>query len=114
MRHLILLTALLIPGSASAADPVPPPPPAGILSPGAKNTVTGEPCMPANVVRARPGDSPRANKLGELPPGDLLLAVLREEDGCHVPVIVRHGVGMNAAPAPREPRTPSPLRPQRL
>jgi hypothetical protein len=42
---------------------------------------------------------PRAElrKLEELPPANLVLAVLRREDGCITPVIVRHGIG--AAPA---------------
>lgn len=115
MRHLVLLSAFLISGSAAAADPPPrAAPPAGILSPDAKNSATGQPCQRSNVVPARPGESPRPNRLGELPPGDVVLAVLRQEDGCYKPVIVRYGVGTNAAPAPQERRQPRPLRPQRL
>ena len=35
----------------------------------------------------------RPRRLGELPPADLVLTVLRREDGCIVPVIVRYGIG---------------------
>jgi hypothetical protein len=35
----------------------------------------------------------RAQRLGELPPADLILTVLRREGGCERPVIVRYGIG---------------------
>lgn len=112
MRHLVLLSALLISGSASAADPAGPPAAAtpGTVSTDAVDPFTGEPCKPSNVVPARPGEPPRANKLGELPSGDLQLAVLRGEPGCFAPVIVRRGYGLDAAPPPDAPRSPSPVR----
>ena len=37
-------------------------------------------------------------RLDELPPANLILTVLREEDGCIVPVIVRYGIGAPAKP----------------
>ena len=37
--------------------------------------------------------SARAQRLGELPPADHILTVLRREDGCERPVIVRYGIG---------------------
>jgi hypothetical protein len=46
------------------------------------------------------------NRLDELPPGDLVLSVMRGTDGCIKPVIVRHGIGTgtprDASPPPRE------------
>jgi hypothetical protein len=41
------------------------------------------------VLRARP---PRAQRLDELPPGDLHLTVVREVNGCHEPTIVRQNI----------------------
>jgi len=35
----------------------------------------------------------RAQRLGDLPPANLVLTVLRREDGCERPVIVRYGIG---------------------
>jgi len=35
----------------------------------------------------------RAQRLGELPPGDLHLTVDRRVNGCHQPVIVRENIG---------------------
>ena len=98
MRHLLLLSALLLPGGAGAAER--PRPPAA--QPGA-DPVTGRPCTRPGVRFAQSGDEVRADKLGELPPGDLLLTVVREVEGCRTPVIVRYGYG-GAAPAPRQRR----------
>lgn len=39
-----------------------------------------------------PSDA-RPKRLDELPPANLILTVLRHEDGCIVPVIVRYGIG---------------------
>ena len=35
-------------------------------------------------------------RLDELPPANLVLTVLRTEDGCSAPVIVRYGIGAPA------------------
>ena len=101
MRHLVLLSVFLILGGASAASAAP----AVVQSPSAKTAPSIEPCQRAGVILAKPREAPRANNLAELPPGDLLLAVVRQENGCQKPVIVRYGIGSNPAPAPR------PLRP---
>ena len=37
--------------------------------------------------------SAAAKRLGDLPAADLVLTVLRREDGCAKPVIVRSGIG---------------------
>ena len=42
---------------------------------------------------ALPRSPPRAQRLGELPPGDLHLTVDRRVNGCHQPVIVRENIG---------------------
>jgi hypothetical protein len=36
---------------------------------------------------------PRAQRLGDLPPGDLHLTVDRRVNGCHQPAIVRENIG---------------------
>ena len=46
-------------------------------------------------------------RLDELPPGDLVLAVYNEVDGCMEPVIVSHGV-----PRPQAAPAPEPVRPR--
>ena len=105
MRHLVLLSAVLIIGSASASGAAPV---AVVQTPKAKTASTGERCQRSDVILAQPRESPRANKLAELPPGNLLLTVVREENSCQKPVIVRYGIGTNVAPAERPRR---PLRP---
>ena len=105
MRHLVLLSAYMILGSASAASAGPV---AVVQTPTTKTTSTGEQCQRNDVIFAQPREAPRPEKLGELPPGNLLLTVVREENGCQKPVIVRYGIGSNHAPA-QQPRRP--LRP---
>jgi hypothetical protein len=55
-------------------------------------------------------DTPRraeSRKLGELPPGDVILSVYNQVEGCMEPVIVRYGDGRAPAPAaPAEPVRP--------
>lgn len=111
VRHLIPLSLFLIPVSAPAADsPVSQPVPEA--STGAVFTVPGRAtaggCQHFDVIPAAPGETARANKLRDLPPGDLLLAVMRKVEGCHKPVIVRYGLG--AEPARQQP-DPRPRRP---
>ena len=105
MRQLVLLGVLVMLGGASAASAAPA---AVVQTPPAKTTSTGELCQRSNVILAQPRETPRSEKLGELPPGDLVLTVVREENGCQKPVIVRYGIGSNQAPAQRPRR---PLRP---
>ena len=83
MRALILVAALTIPAATPAAAPAPPT--------SAKLIGTPQPLCPTDL-RMRPlkeGKSARAERLGELPPGELLYAVWRSVDGCVEPVIVR-------------------------
>jgi hypothetical protein len=44
-------------------------------------------------IDALPRTPPRAQRLGELPPGDLHLTVDRRVNGCHQPAIVRENIG---------------------
>ena len=98
MRHLVLLSAWMVLAGTPAASAAPV---AVVQTPSAKATATGERCQRSDVILAEPGEAPRANKLAELPPGNLLLTVVREEDGCQKPVIVRYGIGSNrASPTP--------------
>jgi hypothetical protein len=101
-----LFLALAAAGAAAAmappaASPLPSGPPAFLGDGGCKNP-----------IRVIPADGPaeaEPNKLAELPPGDLVLSVLRTEDGCPAPVVVGQGygavgaVGGRAAPSRRMP-----------
>lgn len=93
MRHRVLLSALMMLGGASAAGATPA---AVAQTPQATTTPTGERCQRAGVTWAERGKSAQTSKLGELPPGDLLLAVLRGSKGCYIPVVVRKGYGAPA------------------
>ncbi|HEX8578419.1 MAG TPA: hypothetical protein VF655_02345 [Allosphingosinicella sp.] len=64
-------------------------------------------CTRADVHQADTPKPAEARKLGELPPGDLILSVYNEVDGCVVPMIVRYGderVPLPFAPEPVRPR----------
>jgi hypothetical protein len=77
MRLLILAAAALAATSAMAATDI---------------KLGKEQCK-VGPRTAEGGESPASKRLGELPPGQLLLAVYREENGCPKPVIVRQNVG---------------------
>jgi hypothetical protein len=90
MRFVILLAVLATPASTfshppqSRADRE-----ISIPTRGAKLD-----CVANRVQHAVQGQrKPEFKQLGELPPGDLHLAVMREVDGCQEPVIVRHDMG---------------------
>ena len=90
MRVLILAAALLPPPSTPAADPAPR---AREWSPSSSPPLSNSECRRPSL---RPAETPipkEAKRLGELPPGDLILTVYREIDGCLEPVIVRQDVG---------------------
>jgi hypothetical protein len=75
MRNLILAAALVAPAPAAADYKAPP-----------------QHC-PGTI---RPADSPgkmSSRRLGELPPGQVVLTVYRAENGCPKPVVVRQNVG---------------------
>ncbi len=65
MRHLVLLSAFMISGTASAAGAAPA---AVVQTPSAKTTSAGEPCQRPSVIWAERGKSAQGSKLGELLP----------------------------------------------
>ncbi len=106
MRFLplaLLLTALPAAaapvGGAAGGDAAPPVPPA-------VRPLDGS-CKRPHVHQADGPKRAEQRKLGELPPGDLILSVYHEVDGCMEPAIVRYGKGR---PAP-EAGQPEPVRP---
>ena len=92
MRHLILAAALLLPAASPVAAPS-----ASMLE---RTKFAGDRigCLSSRVRHADVAGTARYNRLGDLPPGDLQLAVVREVDGCQEPVIVRQGYGALSAP----------------
>lgn len=50
------------------------------------------------LAAEEPSPEARLKRLDELPPANLILTVLRREDGCIVPVIVRYGIGAPGKP----------------
>ena len=83
MRGLVLLVAIALPVASGAAPPQ-----------GTRATAPAKVCANSKVQWA--GRSParaKVHNLGELPPGDLLLAVVRDVDGCIEPAVVGYGYG---------------------
>jgi hypothetical protein len=113
MRLLILAASLALPASsmlaqspAPRAAPTPKSSPAlapqSAFAPQAKTGAAALDCeFKANLRHAIGEGTPKANKLGELPAGDLHLAVMREVEGCQELVIVRQGFGAVAPPERR-------------
>jgi hypothetical protein len=100
MRILILAAALALPAGSSVAQPTASAPARDLGNP-TKFSGARLDCVANRVQHAvQPWQKPAYNRLGELPPGDLHLAVMREVGGCQEPVIVRHDIGSpRAAPA---------------
>ena len=98
MRLLIAATILLFPLGSSSAQDRPPP----ISSAPFSSTTPGMPsdykmCDRAPVRHAEAMGPARVSRLGDLPPGDLHLALLREVDGCPEPVIIGYNYGKPGA-----------------
>lgn len=93
MRLPFVLTALLITLGPASAQPLAGPP-AG------KTASVPENCrdLLKGVTPAGTPAAQGAQRLGDLPPASLVLAVWREEAGCPVPVIVRFGIGSVGEP----------------
>ena len=104
MRMIAVTTLILLPLSASAAptqteSQVPRAAPAdapALCTPFAR---TQRAHGTGGAVLLQPPS--RAQRLGELPAGDLSLTVQRQVNGCIAPVIVREGVGAFEAPRRR-------------
>jgi hypothetical protein len=91
MRLAFLTLALTLPAASSALPAAPEQPAASRL---AGSATASRIC--GDDMKVRPIRSPEAarpRRLGELPPGDLTLAVLNRVGDCIEPVIVRQGVG---------------------
>jgi hypothetical protein len=87
MRLLILCAAIALPASSTAAPP-PAPEKAQATASSTKPT-----CASANVQLADSPPKLEARRLDQLPSANLTLAVVREVEGCHEPVVVRYGYG---------------------
>lgn len=91
----LLLIAAMLPSAFFAAPAASPPREPGrtpfkmrVIDPYAAAPATCRtPMRQANGMRVEP------RKLGELPPGDLHLTVVREVEGCPEPTVVRQGYG---------------------
>lgn len=90
MRKLRMLVFVVTGGVVASGAAAAPPAPG--LAPGARNRVTGTLCDPARATQVGDRETPKARTLGELPPGNVMLTVVREVDGCAAPVIVRYGL----------------------
>ena len=102
--RLVILPLILSALPAAAAPPaaVPKAPPIDRVARPAADT-----CARSDVYRAETPKPAESHKLGELPPGDLILSVYNQVDGCMEPVIVRYGAGREPpaqAPVPVRPR----------
>jgi hypothetical protein len=95
--RLLILPLILAALPASAAPPS-----------GPATRTTGDTCKRADLHQAETRKRAESRKLGELPPGDTLLAVFNQVEGCMEPVIVRYGD--RGAPAPSA--QPEPQRPR--
>lgn len=92
MRLAFLALVLTVPAASSALPAAAPNPPAAPHR-------LAQPAVPARVcmdVRVRQTGTPgaaRHRRLGELPPGDLTLAVVNRVGDCIEPVTIRQGYG---------------------
>lgn len=85
----LLVSALMLPGAALGASHTRPP-------------LSSERCPGAgpHLVDGR-GKAGAFKRLDQLPPAAEILPVLRVQDGCERPIVVRYGIGGNPAAAPK-------------
>jgi hypothetical protein len=99
MRLALVALVLTLPAASSAEAPASParraaPPAQASLSRAAGSFVPSRICWDEMKPRtARAPEEAKLRPLGELPPGDLTLAVVNQVGECIEPVIVRQGVG---------------------
>ena len=98
MRLPILLAALAFPASSTAA-----PAPDRAEPRNMGSSLDRRNCPRAAVHRAEGLGKAESKRLGELPSGNLILAVVRDVNGCQEPVVVRYGYGI------REPKAIGPV-----
>ena len=105
MRLLIAFAAFALPLAAASAERT-------RALPGRTDGVPMRPCQDLRGQHAQKDGKGEAKRLGELPPGDLVLTVMQGTGRCFRPVIVRRGIGAageEAEPAPK-PLRPKPIR----
>jgi hypothetical protein len=105
MRLILALAALALPLASSAAHGPATKAAATPVRSGAL-PIGGAGCRRPDVHPADSINRGRFNRLGELPPGQLMLTVVREIDGCPEPVIVGQGYGFNSPPHDARPTQP--------
>ena len=102
MRFVILAAAALSATSSTVAQPPEQSrPPRLNLTPFAEpmnrmpvaRDSSGRVCPNPNVHQAGPSGLAKAERLGDLPPGSLILSVVRNVDGCQELVIASQGIG---------------------
>ncbi|HEX9954801.1 MAG TPA: hypothetical protein VGB48_06255 [Allosphingosinicella sp.] len=103
--RLMILPLLLAALPASAAPKAAPEAPV-VQIPDPIARPLSDTCKRADLHQAETPKQPRSSKLGDLPPGDVILSVYNQVDGCMEPVIVRYGDGRGPAPAAPEPVRP--------
>ena len=89
MRLLLAASLLLLPASAASA-----PAPAGdmpVIEPFPAETAECPPISRFHMTKSN--DEAKLQKLTQLPPGDVYLAVDRRIGQCQVPIIVRYRIG---------------------
>lgn len=93
MHHLLLLalSGTALAGAASSSQR---------LETG--HSPTGADCLERGLTPAMQRPEVEAKRLGELPSGSLVLTVLRKENGCTTPIIVRQGYGTKTEDEPAE------------
>ncbi|HEY0149064.1 MAG TPA: hypothetical protein VGB70_08655 [Allosphingosinicella sp.] len=100
MRPIILSLALIaLPASAA---PKAAPEPSVVQIPDPMVRPLSDTCKRPDVHQAETPKPAKSSKLGELPPGDLILSVYNQVDGCMEPVIVRYGDGRSPGAAPAQ------------
>lgn len=91
MRLAFLTLALALPAASSALPAAPPSAVPHRLGPNSMPSRLCRDDMKVRPIRSREGA--KARRLGELPAGDLTLAVLNRVGDCFEPVVVRQGFG---------------------
>ena len=90
---ITLLTVLLSALQMVAATPPPQPPKAVLRTPEPEITLDDLVCPKSKVQHARDWSRLRTRNLGELPPGDLHLTVVRRVGDCTLRTVIRTGIG---------------------
>ena len=102
MRLLVPAVALVLSTGSTAAPSAPSAKPEVQLLPNVGAIADDKECDDTRVRHADETEAPVSRRLGELPDGNLILAVERQVDGCRKPVIVRYGIGGAAEPQQRQ------------